>query len=406
MIRVKVLTNIPYPWFVVALLVVSISSSAIIYMGFGVLFPFIQEDLELSRAQLGLISSGMFLGGTASVLFLGWLVDVVGVKQLQVWSLIGVVISLLLFSQMQSLLQGILIAVLLGIASSSALPSETKAIIDWLPPRSRALAMGIIECSIPIYGIIAALVFTVLAINFGWREAIFSLAVLTAITCAVFFIFYRDKTADSSEREKRPLPQGRVTRAIKNKDLWLVACFGAALAGVWAAMVSYLVLFLKEEMGESAGVAGGLFSVVLAGATVGRIFWGVISDVVLHRRRAATIAIIGILSVGIIALLASLPSDTNVVLLGLVLFFLGGITLSWTGLWPILIADLVGPDLTGTAMGFASMTQRIISFGIAPLFGWIVDSTDSYALGWWMAAGLAALGTLGLAFLKPEARLR
>lgn len=406
MIRVKVLTNLPYQWFVVVLLMVSASSIAFIYMGFGVLFPFIQEDLDLSRAQLGFISSGMFVGGTATVLFLGWLVDVVGVKRLQVWSLIGVVISLVLFSQMQSLLHGILVAILLGSASSSALPSETKAIIDWVPSRSRALAMGIIECSFPIYGIIAALVFTVLAVNFGWREAILSLAVLTAITCAVFFIFYRDKPVDSSKQEMKPAPGGRVPLVIKNRDLWLVSCFGAALTGVWVVMASYLVLFLKEAMGESAGVAGGLFSVVLAGATVGRIFWGVISDVVLHRRRVATLAMIGILSVGITALLAWLPSDVNVGLLGLVLFFLGGITLSWTGLWPILIAELVGPELTGTAMGFASTIQRITSFGIAPLFGWIVDSTDSYALGWWMAAGVAGIGTLSLALLHPQTRSR
>ena len=150
MIRIRYLSAVPYGWVVVALCVMATIPAAFTYTGMGVLFPFIQEELEINRAQIGLISSGMFAGGIATILLVGWLVDVVGVRRLQSVGLLGMALALLLFSQIDSLLYGVLAAVLIGITPSASYPAQNKAIMEWVRQRTRGLAMGIREASLQV----------------------------------------------------------------------------------------------------------------------------------------------------------------------------------------------------------------------------------------------------------------
>ena len=88
------------------------------------------------------------------------------------------------------------------------------------------------------------------------------------------------------------------------------------------------------------------------------------------------------------------------------IFFVGMSVMGWGALYTIFVAELATPALTGTAIGFTNTAQRLFTFGILPGFGFLVDRTGSYDLGWWMMAGLAALGTATLAFMRPETRRR
>ncbi len=90
---------IPYPWVVLGLCVVVSLAIALLIQGMGVLYPFIQEEFDTSRAQLGLIASGQIAGSLITVLFAGWLADVVGVRRLWTASMMGVAVGILLFSQ-------------------------------------------------------------------------------------------------------------------------------------------------------------------------------------------------------------------------------------------------------------------------------------------------------------------
>ena len=161
--------------------------------GLGTLYPFIQEELDTSRAELGLITSGMFAGGVATALLIGWLADVIGARRMQTMALAWAAASVLLFSQIQSPLHGLLLGILIGVAFSSVGPSYIKAIMDWVTPQTRGLSIGIAEASIPASGIVAAVLVSILAVSFGWRSTVMVLAFMIAISSAVFFTFYRDK---------------------------------------------------------------------------------------------------------------------------------------------------------------------------------------------------------------------
>ena len=406
MLRIRALDAIPYSRVVVALWVLTLLPISFTFMGMGVLFPFIQVDLDTNRAQLGLIASAMGLGTGVTVFLVGWLVDVIGVRRLQTASLVGAAVGLLLFSQIQSVVQGILLASLIGVAYAATGPGYLKAVTDWVRPRTRGLALGICEATIPVGGIISAILLTFVAVTFSWRVAVILVGVFAAVMSMAFFASYRDKPNSYTPGDQRGGLGNRLPLVVKNRGIWLTSFFGIASTGVFSVLVSYLVLFLREHLSMSAGGAAGLLVVAQLSGAVGRIGWVLVSNLLLRGRPAVSLASVGVLSGVCMAFLALIPSDASLVVVLPLMFAVGVSAFGITGLYAFLITELAGPGLTGTAFGFSVMIMQFGSFGIPPLFGFIVDRTDSYSMGWWMMVGVAVIGSAMVAFVRPQPRQR
>ena len=405
MTRIRVATAIPYSWVVVALCVMATMAVSFIYSGFGALYPFIQEELEINRAELGLMASALLGGGIASVVIAGWLTDVIGVRRLQTVMLVAVVLALLAFSQLQSLLQGILLSLALGVAVSAEFPACIKAIMDWVTPRTRGVAMGLSEASVPIAGIIAAILFTALAVTFSWRVAVIACAIIVAVATIVFFLLYKDKPSSYSEGQRGSLRVGwSALLKVKERNIGLAICTGTAFASAQVVFTAYLVLFLREDLDMSDVAAGNSLAVAMAGGVVSRIALGLVSDFMLSGSRIAPLAIVGTLAGLSVVTMAWVPSDASLGVVLVLVFLVGGCTMAWSGLWTAFLAELAGPAQTGTVVGFGSMVMRIGIVVVTPIFGLIVDRTGSYDIGWWMIAGLAGVGILLLALQRPQPR--
>ena len=406
MSRISVLPAIPYPGLVLALCVTVTFTMALLSQGMGVIFPFIQKDLDISRAQIGLIASGQFIGSASVVLFTGWLADVIGVRRMRTVSILGVAVGLLFLSQIQSVVQGMLAAGLIGIAVSGNGPANAKAIMDWVAPRVRAMAMGASEASIPVSGIVAALALTLLAVTFGWRVALMVIAAAIASSGLLFFAFYRDKPGSYASEDKTVNPLGKVPQVLRNRNIWITAVAGTAIGVMHLVLIAYLVLYLKDDLTMSSAKAGGLLAVLMAGGAVGRLGCGMASDLLLGGSRVGLLIIVNLLSVVSMALMALLPLDAPLPLVAALVFAVGAITLGRSSVYVVLLAELAGPDLTGTTMGLNSTISHVAGIAIVPLFGLLADQTGTYAMSWWMMAAFSGLGVLLLAFVRPQAGRR
>ena len=404
MLRLRALETIPYPWVVVALAALISMPLTFTITGMGVWFPFIQADLDTNRAQLGLIASAMGVGMGVSVFLVGWLADVIGVRRLQTASLVGAAVGLLLFSQIQSVVQGILMASLVGVAFASAATSSVKAITDWVEPRTRGLALGIYEATKPVNGIISAILLTFVAVTFSWRAAVILVGVMAAVMSIVFFASYRDKPSSYTQGDQSDRLGNRLSLVVKNRDIWLTSFFTISAIGVLSVMASYLVLFSREHFSMSAGGAAGLLVVTQVSGAVGRVGWVLVSNLLFRGRRALSLATLGVLAGVCMAFLALIPSDASLVVVLALMFAVGVTAVGLTGLYVLLITELAGPGLTGTAFGFTVMIGHMGAFAIPPLFGLIVDRTDSYSMAWWMMAVVAVIGSVMLVFVRPQPR--
>ena len=405
MTRMRLIPAIDYVWVVITVCVVGNLGLSFVVHGVPALFPFIQDDLETNKAQLGLIVSAIFGGGTLTVIIMGWLSDAVGVRRLLGVTMLGLALTVLAFSQIQSLVQGILLALVLGIVGLSMGPGMGKAVMDWVGLQTRTLAMGIQQTSVPIGGIMVAALLPSLAEAFDWRIALMFLALMVLISAVVFVAFYHDKpTGETSSRSNSPASS--ILLVAKDRNIWLAGLNGASLTALHFVFVSYLILFLKEHLGMSTVQAGFFLAVGQAGSIAGRIAWGLVSDFLLHGRRVLALMLVGAISVMLMALMATLPSNAPLVLVGILVFFVGGHAMGWPGLHLVLLAELSSPRLVGTAIGVGLTIGNGGAVVVPPLFGLIVDKTGSYEMAWWMAAGVAALGALPLVFLRPKIPVR
>lgn len=402
--RIPLVGSISYPWIVVGLVMIGQMGQTLYTGGLPTLYPFIKLDFGLSNAEVGLITAGIILGATTTNILTGWLTDTLGVRWVMTVSPVCVGMLVVLFSQSQSLIHIILLAFLMSAAGAALYPAAIKAVMEWMKPERRSLAMGVEQTNIPMTGILTASLLPFLAATYSWRTAAVVLAILIASAGLVILAFYRDNPESSYTRRREGSPRKSLAAVAGNRDIWVASLCVLSIGSVQQVFVSFLILYLKEHLSISTVEAARYMAVAHASAAVWLIAWGTASDVLLRGRKVATLALMGLLSTGSMALMATIPADGSPFLVGTIVFFVGAGFFGWGSMHPVLLAELAGPGLTGTVMGFSQAVRGVLGFGLIPLFGFVVDKTGSYDAGWWMMAFLAASGILVLALLRPEAR--
>ena len=155
-------------------------------------------------------------------------------------------------------------------------------------------------------------------------------------------------------------------------------------------------------MGFSPHSASQALALTQAGAMVGRTGWGFVSDRLFGGRRKIVLIWIGVISVALIAALSVMGRGSSDYLLLAILFFAGVSIVGYQGVSYALIGEISGKARTGAGLGMMiTINSGAATLG-TPVFGYIVDRTGSYALGWQILAALLTAGIIALALLLKE----
>jgi sugar phosphate permease len=400
----KAVLSIPYPWFVIGLSTLGVSGMALGGTGIPVLSPFLVEDLSLSRTQMGLITSLLIGGGLGTALIGGWLTDAWGVKRVLVYTAIALTVIVFGFGFVNSLWLALVLATAGGLAQAPSFPASSRAIVDWVPRRMRGFGMGMKQTGVSGAGAFVALVMPSIAEATSWRTAVVVMAALTGATVVALVLLYRDKPREGATVTK--LDTGKLLRAlvkvIKDRRFSVPTAYSCVFVGMQFLVGAYLILFLVERAGLSPVLAGTFMGVAQITSIFWRVGWGIVSDVVFGSRRVIVLVIVGAL--GTIALfgIGLVNEGTPLLLVGFISALLGATVLSWQGIYPALIMEVAGPNEGATMLGASNTFTRFFIIISPPLFGLVVDATDSYKLAWSIAGVIAAVTTLGLLVLGRE----
>jgi sugar phosphate permease len=168
------------------------------------------------------------------------------------------------------------------------------------------------------------------------------------------------------------------------------------------ALITYVPLYLKDAMNFSPYWASQALALTQAGAMVGRVGWGVVSDRLFHGRRKIVLIWIGIFSALLIAVLGTLQANSSYYILLPILFLAGVSIVGYQGVSYALIGEIAGKARTGAGLGMMiAINSGAATLG-TPIFGYIVDRTGSYALAWQTLAMTVSVGVVGLALLLKE----
>lgn len=385
-----------FRWTILALISVSHIVGGLGQYAINTLAPFYQQDLQLSRAQIGLFFTAFYLGMAGLSFLAGSMADRLGVRSTTLIGHLFLGLCTIMASLAFSFGWAFVAFFFAGLGYSFLNPASTKGVMAWFQRDERATAMGIKQTGVPAGGVVTAMLAPPLVLFFGWRGALAILGVINLIYGFFFWFFWRDPIGDSSKPElayfssRRP----KVLPAFKNL---LCVSFGTAVLLVGQmSLLTYLPLYLKESMGYSAYWASQTLAFTQVGAMGGRAGWGMVSDRLFRSRRKGVLALIGFLSVLFTLALGMMPSATSVFILTPLIFLAGICLVGYQGVSYALIGEIAGEASTGAALG---MVITVNSVGViigTPLFGYLVDQTGSYSIAWLSLAGIIFLGMLAL----------
>lgn len=364
------------------------------------LSPFLLDALALSRVEVGLFLPAAYLGGVLMSLPAGWLTERRGVRASLVAAQV-VTGAMVLVAALWADLAAILIClVIAGFGFAVLNPATGKAIVDWFPSRERGQAMGIKQAGLTLGGVASAAVLPPLAVALGWRSA-FAMAGGAALVSALLLAtLYRDPPVRAVAPAAPPNRFADVGPFLRRPGVMVVFLCGLALSLVQSGVLAYLVLSMRDTFGLAVIDAARLLALAHLGGAAGRLGWGVISDRLFEGRRRPGLTINALIAVGALGTLALGPA-LPAALLPPVAVIAGVAAFGWVGLYFALVAEIGGARAAGLLTGVAVIFAWGGVLVGPPLFGLVLQATDSYRVAW-LALAVAALAVaIALPRLQP-----
>ncbi len=392
--------------------------------GLPFFYDFFVRDLGWTRAQ---VTSGNALSkvivGPLFGFAAGWTVDRFGPRRLMLAGIVMAGAALVGLGSVTTL--GFFYACYmlnaLGNVCGGPLPNQVL-LARWFD-RNRGKAMGFAYLGIGIGGTLVPLIATALITEFGWRTALRVLGILMVAIAFPVAWFVKDSPEGGElgtvPRDLGPVPrdlgtvplasqgglsptdggQSPLSTTLRSPAFYLLLvgsmCSIAAVGGTVQNLKLFLSIDLKLSQYEVARIA----SLVLFSSLAGRIMMGYLADK--WSRKHVMILIYAIVAAAIpLLFFADRPwaRPLFAVLFGI---GLGGDYM----IIPLMAADLFGTLTLGRLMGIITTADGVAEATAPMLVAAIRDSSGSYAQGFSVLIGLAALGAASVALL-PAARRR
>ena len=375
-------------WFYLGIATLSQVILATIHLGIPAILPLIQTEFRLSLTEVGVLVSLVNIGVVATAIWAGKAADRFGERPIIGYGTIagGLIIMMVYFTS--SIFSLVPVLLLLGVPFGSATPAGSKAVAGWFEQRERGTAMSIRQTGVPVGGAIAALVLPSLGLAYGWRFALSSVGVLAIGVGIAVLKFYKEPAHQPVHQDAGTI--GGIKDIVRRKDIWVVTLYAAILGGSQWCYLSYIELYLTEDINFPLVLAAALLAGGQMLGAIGRIVSGLFSDRFFLGERKPVLVMLGLLAIVLALVTVFLSPGTPRWTVAVIVAFLGFATMSWQGLYLALISEIVGARMAGQAIG---LTNTVVFFGIVclpPVFGTIADYTASYQMAWgWLALVIA-----------------
>lgn len=399
--------NFHYAWVVVAAGFLTVFASlGLARFGLGMLLPSMGTGLGLTYSQMGLISTGNFVGYMAAVITAAAFVRRFGSR----WTITaGLAVSaccMIIISRANGFAEVLVFYVLVGLGSGTANVPAMVLASYWFTRAHRGKAAGIIASGSGLAIILAGAVLPTLTGTgaHGWRLGWLALGATAVIVTVVCALLLRNRpedlgltpvghthSADESAAPTTPTPARYSTRLLLLHLGVIYSLFGAS----YVIFLTFFVTSLVEEHGFTEATAGTLWASLGFLSLFSGPLFGTLSDRI--GRRAGLMIVFAIQ--GSAYLLAAAPLVPAFLYVSAGLF--GIAAWSIPSIMAAVVGDYFGPERAATTFGTITLFfgfGQIVGPGVA---GWAAEMTDAFAISFAMAATLAYLA-VGLAALMPR----
>jgi MFS transporter, FSR family, fosmidomycin resistance protein len=344
---------------------------------FYLLLPLIGNELGLNYSEIGAILTCQYLVGAISNIPGGLIVDMVGRRTLlMALSLLWVGVPYLLMGFTHAYWLILLCSALIGIGNNLWHPSAIPLLAQRFPDR-RGLAVAFHGMGGNVGDSLAPLAAGVLLTVLSWRNVVI-LNVIPALIVSLLIVLYLGRSAD--QKEKSDDKTSRIKPAdtlwalktlLKNRTVVMMSTSSAFRSMTQTALLTFLPVFLANQMGYSLLWIGGCIFALQAAGFIAAPIAGHLSDRMGRRRIImSSMAMTAI----VLLLMATVGGSTAFVLLisflGFFLFAIRAVMQAW-------MLDATPSNMGGTSIGILFGVQAI-GAAIGPALGGIL--ADRYGL--------------------------
>lgn len=375
------------PWYALVGMFVAQLISSTSNLSVAPLSPFFQESYGVSLVQIGFLTSVLSIGASTFAIPGGFIVDKFGIKKTLIFfgSLLAVCYSFL--GLIHSYLLSLFLMLLIGVACGTITSITTKGVVDWFSFNKRGFAMSFKQTGVVGGGALASFLIVYFSSKLGWQFTVIALGVCFFLIFLIVALLYKDPTVtkETGASAAVSLFWNNVLALFNNRVFLFLSLIMSLFLWCQFALMTYLLLFLRDALHYSLYLSGIGLSVFLIGGVIGRLFWGWISDVFFSHARELVIimnALIGLASLVVLIVLGLNGAVVPVFVIFLTLFISGINTAGWNGVMITILVSEVDNDKAGLASGMSYAIGSLGTMVGVPITGLIIEHSSYFiALG-------------------------
>ncbi|WP_321363908.1 MFS transporter [uncultured Celeribacter sp.] len=356
----------------------------------------ITQDLDLTKAGLGVFSSLFFWVYAPMQIVVGLLLDRWGARRFVVPAIAFCAGGMALMGLAPNVVIASVGRLMTGFGASFAFVGALYVVNHWFAPARFALLSGLVNAVGMLGTAIGVVWLTSLTETAGWRPSFIGIGITGGALFVLALFFYREAPS-AGDTDTHPNPIGPLKQVIKSPQVWLLSLVGALIympinvyGGLWGNEELIADHALSPVSAETA------VSMMFWGMAGGSVLWGAVSDALGHRK---WIVFAGAVAATLFWGWVILGGSSNMVLISAALF-MGGLFCGAQMLTFAMAKEGQDQSAVGTVTAFVNMIGIGAALVFQPLVGWLLDLTGgNHALALSavpICLGLAALMILAL----------
>lgn len=393
--------GIAYAWVIVAVCtLILFGAQGIARFGYTVVLPAMQKSLQMNNMMAGMLATANLVGYLALSVIGGALAAHFGPRKVIATGVAVAGVGMLLTGTAGSFVEAALWRGLTGIGSGATIVSAMAVTSAWFPPQRRGLAAGIVVSGASLGMIIIGPVAPQLMKAYGdggWRFCwyIFGVVTLGIALCAALFLRNNPASAQSSAASGAKgggLQWGRVYRS---GSVWHLGLVYVAYGFSYIIYMTFFVKRLMADGGYTKEAAGQLFMTMGWCSIFCGMIWGAVSDRVGRKYALMTVYL---LHAAAFAMFALWPTPLGFTLSAVIFGFS-----AWSipAIMAAACGDVLGPRMAPAALGFITLFFGLGQAVGPSVAGAMADATGSFVQPLLLASGIALVGAVGAATLRP-----
>ena len=400
-------TKIHYAWIIVISGVFTLFSClGLGRFALGMLLPSMGEDLSLTYTEMGLISTGNFIGYLVAVLICGQFIRKLGERGTIFTGLMMVGISMLLVSQSTEFIIITFLYFITGIGSGAANITAMSLVAHWFAPKYRGRAAGYMIVGNGLGIVTSGVLIPWLNTHWledGWRIGwgTFGIVIIAAAIITALLVrnrpqqlnikpFGSDESSNNKNTNTVPVEPDN-----KSKLITHIGSIYFLFGFTYVIYATFIVTTLVEQYHFSEDKAGMLWMAIGVLSIFSGALFGGVSDRFGRKIGLIAVFIIQTLSYS----LAASELGQTALFLSMILFGISAFSIP--AIIAATISDMLPPAEAGKVFGYVTFFFGIGQIAGPSLAGFLAEQTHSFTSSYLLAAAATAVGVVLTAMLKP-----